>query len=351
MVRPDRIKSEMFGGVGWRQSTLSGSPVIDTDNLVSKSGLIFQEATFFVTTQNISDTQEDKSLDDDGFNELLKQMQESVILESCQKVEQNQTDFIQSNNIYPYEKSFKNTLDPSNRFVGFQVENIKNTNLLNKIPWVELSFDLEVTFNVYLFNSNLPASPIKTQSITTVANESVIVNLDDWNLADDETHKGGAFYWGYFEDDLGVAKAIARDFELANLGVTTNYNYILPVSMTHDTNVIDITSVTTLSDTSGLNFGIETYNDWTEKFIRNKAQFYQVIQYQMAEKVFNLILSSVRSNSIERITKDMLSHMAFEMYGDRERGITGIEGKLKRSVDNLRKAMFYEPRITVSTLA
>ena len=350
MVRPDRLKDEIFGGVGWRQPTLANSPVLNAANLESKSGLVFQDGVFFVTLQNLKETQEDPAISDDNFNAYLENLQKSVILETCQKIEAEETDFIQSRNIYPYEKSFKNTIDPNGKFVGFQVENLKETDILNKINWIELTFDSAVTFDVHLYNSNIPGTPIKTQSVTTVADNSVIVDLDDWEIADNKTFKGGTFYWGYFEDDLGAAKAVRKDFELSDLSVSTGFNFVVPVTIEHTGASIDITTVDEKSDTFGLNFNIDTYNDWTEKFIRNKSMLYQPIQYQMAEKVFNQISFSNESNRIERITKGFLDRMAFAIYGNVDRGLEGIEGKLRRSIKNVKNSMFYKPRISVGTL-
>lgn len=350
MVRPDRLKDEIFGGVGWRQPTLTGSPVLNAANLESKSGLVFQDGVFFVTLQNLKETQEDPAISDDDFNTYLENLQKSVILETCQKIEAEETDFVQSANIYPYEKSFINTIEPNGKFVGFQMENFKQTDILNKINWVELTFDSAVTFDIHLYNSNLPKSPIKTESITTVANESVVVTVDDWELADNSNFKGGTFYWGYFEDDLAGAKALRKDFELSDLSVTTRHNFILPVAIDHTGLTIDVTTVDTKSDTFGLNFNIDTYHDWTEKFIRNKSLLYQPILYQMAEKVFDQISFSNESNRIERITKGFLERMAFAIYGNPGRGLTGINGKLTISIENVKNSMFYKPRISVGTL-
>jgi hypothetical protein len=350
MVRPDKIKTAMFGGVGWRQTTLSGYPVIDADNLVSKSGLIFQDATSFITIQNIKDCQQDSELSDADFNTYIANLQNAVILETCQKVGSDESDFISSTNLYPYEKLFKNTFEPSGKFVGFQIDNTKQTNILSKINWVELAFDSAVTFNIYLYNSNKPNVAIKTAPVTTKANESVIVALYDWELADDETYKGGTFYWGYFENDLQGAKALKKDYELSDYQVNTRCNYIAPIAATHTGTTIDFKSIIEQSDTYGLNFGIDTYNDYTELFIRNKSMFYQPIQYQMAEKVFNLIATTVRSNNIERLNNENINSFAFEIYGDREKGIVGINGKLKRSIEDLKKMFFRKPLISRGTL-
>lgn len=350
MIRPDRIKAAMFGGVGWRQTTLTNYPVIDSDNLENRSGIVFQDATSFVTIQNVYDCQEDSNLSDEDFNTYIEDLQNAVIFEACQKIQSNESDFIQSANIYPYEKLFKNTFEPSGKFAAFQIVNTKQINVLSKINWVELCFDSVATFNIYLYNSNLPKSPIKTQAVTTVANESVIVSLENWELADSETYKGGTFYWGYFEDDLGGAKALKKDYELSDYQVSTACNYISPVLIDHSGNTLDLESVIEKSDTYGLNFCIDTYNDYTELFIRNKTMFYQLIQYQMAEKVFNIISATVRSNNIERLNEANVNRFAFEIYGDREKGIVGINGKLKRAVEDLKKMFFRKPLISRRTL-
>jgi len=342
----------MFGGVGFRQTTLTGFPTIDTANSTARSGMIFQDATGFVTIQNIYECQQDPQLAEVDFNTYLTNLQNAVILETCQKIQESESDFIQSNNVYPYEKSFINIQSKTGKFVGFQLEPTKKNGILGKVNWIELAFDEAVTFNVYLYNSNLPKSPLRTVSVTTVAGESVIVELEDWELSDDSTFKGGTFYWGYFEDDLGTASAFVKDFELSELWVHTRCHDIVPVTIEHTGTDINITTAIEKSETYGLNFGIDVYNDYTELFIRNKTMFYQPIYYQMAEKVYNLIITSVRSNRIERITNDdkALQAMTFEMYGSSDSGVNGIDGKLKRSMDNLKRMMFYKPLISRKTI-
>lgn len=350
MIRPDRIKSEMFGGVGWRQTTLTGYPTLNATNLESRSGLIFQDATSFITIQNIYDCQQDSSLIASDFNTYLENLQKAVILETCQKIESGESDFIQSVNLYPYEKIFKNTFEPSGKFVGFKVENTKNINVLSKINWIELAFDSIATFYVYLYNSNKPSNYIKRVEVTTAANESVVVNLEDWELADSETFKGGTFYWGYFENDLGGAKALKKDYELSDYQVSTRCNYVAPVTLEHSGATIDVETIIEKSDTYGLNFCIDSYNDYTELFTRNKSMFYQTIYYQMAEKIYHLINVSVRSNEIERLNKDDVDRMAFELYGNAEAGIVGVMGKLTKIIESLKKTLFYKPLISRGTL-
>jgi hypothetical protein len=350
MIRPDRVKAELFGGVGWRQGVISGYPVIDAANLASSSGLYYQDGCSFVTTENVYDNQQEVGASDANFNAYLTQLQESAILEVCQKIDNNESDFVQSVNLYPYEKSFSDTITHSGRFVGFEIERRKSVNMLGKIGWVEVAFDTAATFNLYLYNSNKPNAPIVTQEVTTVAGESVVVNLDDWYIADDNTFKGGTFYVGYFEDDLGAAKAYAKNWEASQYQRGTKCHNVYQVSLEHSGTAIDVTSNISPSDTFGLNIGIDIYTDYTELFIRNRAMLYQAIQYQVAEKVFHLISTSSRFNANERANESDKQEMAFEVYGNKELGIEGVNGKLTRTINNLKRTLFRKSRISVSTL-
>lgn len=344
MIRPDKITSAFFGGVGFVDSTLPGVPSLTDSNKVTRSGMVFQDGNFLVTLQNIFDSQENLEISDPDFNTLLTNMQNAVILEAINKISEKQSDFIQGANIYPYEKAFENTITPSGRAVGFKIEPTNRNGYICEIPWIELSFDSAKTFNVYLYNSNIPTEKIEEQSVTTIAGRSVIQNLN-WYITDDETYKGGDFYLIYFEDDLGGAKAFKKDFELSSYWISTQYYYVHPVTIGHAGAVLDVTSLSEESDTFGLNIGVNIYNDYTEIFIRNQGLFWTVIKYQMTEKVLNLIATSSRTNDTQR------SHQArLHLYGSKEHGIIGIYSKLNTTIEDIEKMLFYQPKISRGTL-
>jgi hypothetical protein len=352
MIRVDKIKDSFFGEVGFRNSTVAGYDIVDNDNKASVSGLFFQDVSRLVTIKNIKDTQENPDITDPQFNDLLKQLQDTAILNVCNKVSQGKSDFIQSDNLFPFEKTFDQTLATSNRFIGFRIEPIYIIDLISKVNWIEASFDKAVTFNLYLYNSNKPNAAIKTKSVTTIANESVIVNINDWFIADNESYKGGTFYLGYFEDDLSGAKPIKRNFEIANLQTHTKCYDVLAVSLEHVGTVIDVSSDVNLSDTGGLNIGMDIYTDYTELFIRNKSLFSQAIQHEMAIEVLGIISKSTRSNRTERITRDFLKQINLELYGYKDENvfIMGLIAKHGRLIADLRKSFFRQPKISKGTL-
>jgi hypothetical protein len=344
MIRYDKIKSSLFGGVGWRQPTISEYAIIDVDNLGSVSGLFFQDASSFVTIQNLKDSQQDKDISDSNFNAYIKSLQESVIIEACNKIVNDKSDFIRTINLFPYEKAFKNPIAKRGKFVGFTFEQRKKVDKVAKISWAEFAFNEDVTFNLYLYNSN-KKDPIKTQSVDAKAFESVIVDLNDWFIADDTTHKGGNFYVGYFEDDLGTAQALDKDYDMGNFQVSVCDYYVRPISLDHSGGVIDVETIINESDSFGLNIGIDIYNDYTEVIVRNKNLFWNAIQWQMSEKVLNILATSIRSNRNTRINAGNLDNILFDLYGNAQTGIKGVVGKLEDAIKDIRQTLFREPRI------
>lgn len=342
MIRTDKIQTALFGGVGFRQPTLTGYNIVDATNLASTSGLYFGDSSDLVTVKNIKDSQEDSAISNENFNIFLANMQKYVILDVCNKVIAGQSDFIDSLNIYPYQKTFTHTIEPNNFFVGFEIESKSISKIVCSIPYVELSFDSAKTFNIYLYNSNKPNTPIQTQEVTTIAGESVIVNLN-WIIADDSSYKGGTFYLGYFEDDLDGAKAYKRDYEESILSISSPYYDIEPCYISHSELTIDTRSELYAVDTFGLNIGIDVYTDFTELLIRNKHLLFPAIQLQMHERVLNLIKYSSRTSGDVRIAKENID---FELFGNSKLNIDGIVSKLNRVIDQIKKAMFYVPKIS-----
>lgn len=349
MIRHDKIKSALFGGVGFRQSPITEYAVVDSSNQNSDSGLFFQDASSIVTIKNIKDAQQSVSISDVDFNSYLKQLQESSIIEVTRTITSGESDFIQDVNLFPYEKSFKNSIDKRGRFVGFLFEPTGRIDVLAKLSSVELMFDKSVTFDIHMFNSNKPNSPIQTLSVDAIANEAVVLPLN-WFVADDTAFKGGSFYIGYFEDDLGTAKALKKDYDLASFQVSTKCFHTRPISLSHAGSVIDVESVINESDTYGLNFMVSIYNDYTEIITRNKNLFWDSIQLHMAEKVLNILRTSTRLNGNNRTLDIPENDIIFDLYGNEALKIDGVVTRLERAINSVKKMLFYKPLVKRGTL-
>jgi hypothetical protein len=349
VIQSAKIKSSLFGGVGFRNPTDTNYNIVKAPNTDSTSGLYFDDASGFVTIQNIKDCQPDKNITVTEFNTYLSNLQKQVIDDVCRQVVAEHSRVLYSLNLYPYAKTFDAVLDAGGDFVGFEIEPNMQNSTLCKLEWVELAFDKEVTFNLYLFNTN-KKEPIKTQEVTTSAGEGVIVNLTDWVLDDSDEYKGGRFYLGYFESDLAGAKPFAKDYELSNTQCSNVFFSIYPIRVEQESEVLNIRNTEYMSDTAGLNIGVNIYSDYTALILNNKNLFYPAIQLGMGVKVLNLIRTSIRSNSTERLTKEMIPDIEFELYGNEQLNIKGLKSEYVSRIKSLVSMLFYEPKMIISTL-
>jgi len=348
MIRIDKIKTSLFGRVGFRQPDIAEYAVVSATNLAADSGLTFQDASELVSIMNIKETQPNASIDTTGLNALLERFQKNAITEVCNKVVVGEGDFVNSLNLYPYAKTFQNTIEKHGKFVGFKIQPTYY-NMSFRISFAELAFSGTESFNIYVFNSNLVA-PIQTKPVTiTTAGQSKITDLDVL-IANDTTYKGGFFYVGYFEDDI-TNSAYKRDYELSSLSIRNPYLTIDPVSLDHVGTVLDITTENFHSDTFGLNFGIELYYDYTELIVNNKSLFDRAVQYQGVIKMIDAIKSSTRSNIQERITKDFITEANFALYGNSQAKIKGATQLLDEEIKHIKNTLFPKYRINRATLS
>jgi hypothetical protein len=338
----------LFGGVGFRNPTDPDYNIVKEPNTTSNSGLYFDDASGFVTIQNIKECQPDKKITVAEFNTYLTNLQKQVIDDVCRQVLADRSKFIYSINLFPYPKAFDRVLEPESGFVGFEIERFDQQDTAAKAEWVELAFDSEVTFNLHLFNSNRK-QPIKTLEVTTSANEAKVISLTDWFIADSDECKGGRYYVGYFESDLGGAKPMAKDLEDSNIQICNAFFSIYPVRVDQDNSLLNIREIEYTSDTAGLNLGINIYQDFTALVISHKDLFYPAIQYGMGVKVLNLIKTSIRSNITQRLTSEMIPDIDFELYGNEQLNIAGIKTEYLSRIDSLKTLLFYEPLMTKTT--
>lgn len=344
MVRADKITLLMSNEIGFRGESLS------LDNKKSNSGLYFQDISPLIDVEIIKNIQNDKTLSDEDIDDLLVTMRQQAVLQAVNKVFEGKHDFVLSVNLYPQEKSFKNTVPKYNKFVGFKITPVLKDHTI-KIPWVELSFDGTCTFNLYLFNSNMPNTPIEYKEVTTVAGQSTIVALD-WIIADDSAYKGGLFYLGYYDSVLGSVSAYKKDKASSNVGVYSPYFDIETMRMNGDISdtTIDVDTVDLISETFGLNIGVSIFNDYTDLVVNNKSMFWQAIQHQMHEIVLLKIKYSNRSNSTQRLAGASVEDVDFQLLGNPDLKIDGVQTKLANEINSIKGALFYKPRISKVTL-
>lgn len=347
MIRIDKIKTGLFGRVGFMQPDIAEYAIVSEANMASASGLTFQDASAIVSIKNIIDTQPTPNATFKQINSLLTRIQSNSILDVCNKALVGKPDYIKSVNPYPFAKSFKNTLGKNGKFVAIKFTPTA-LNMAIKVSFGEIAINESETFNLYVYNSNV-SEPIDTIEVASQSGESSFFDVNII-LTDETTYKGGSFYIGYFDDDI-TGQAYARDHGKSSYKSNTPYVNITPVHVSHNGTNIDISSESCQSDTFGLNFGVEIYNDYTDLVLKNKSIFDRAIQLQGVIRMMDMIKNSTRSNTEERLMKQMIDDVNFALYGNNDAKIKGITQMLSEEIDHIRKMLFPTYRISKGTLS
>jgi hypothetical protein len=308
-LKHTEVLTAMLGRLGWRQGTIT-VPTLSSDNLTSDSGRYFNDFHSLVTVKNIIDTVEDSSISDTDFNTYLQDIQKGVISETLNKVFSPQY-FDSPKSLFERFNTTSTTQNNTGLFVGYKIRPAADNHITVQVNSLQLLFDGAATFNIYLFHER-KAAPLKIQSVTTVANDTVEVDLVDWYLSHSDLP--GCYYIGYFQDDLGTVKAINENAEW-NLNAFC-FQYESVFTNVLDTERIDRNNYGGLGTTSGLNLELSSFADRTKKIMRNISLFDNAIGYGMAVKVLEgIIYSTNRSNGNERALKEVIAEATYDLTG------------------------------------
>lgn len=341
------VKTSLYGLLGWRQSTVSNMPTVDTPNLATNSGLYYQDFSSIVTIQNVYRCQEDETITDVEFNTYLANLTKAATIKLLNSVFTDD-DFIENKVLYPFENVWTETLDNDTSFVGYEIEMPKRKDFAWMLNQIFTSFDSEDTVKILLFHSS-KKEPIQTKEIT-VAELDETATVLEWNLSQ-FNYSGGKFYLGYLRSGL-TAKAINRDWDKAN--VRANYCTLrvrpIKVSGWNTETLFDVDDIDYESETYGLNLDITAWKDYTNVIVQNKRKFANAIGLQVAADVLEQIIHSTRSNRIER----KVHESAFvELNGLAQEGFPrtfGIAKKLGDEIKRLRKNFVDTPIIRRGTI-
>lgn len=326
--------------IGWNQPTVAGSPTLSDANKASTSGRFYDEGHAVVRANIVYDVQENESITADQFNQLLQNMNKGCIMQ-CLNAVFNRPQLIETGLVYERSSNIRNVVIPNQgNFCGYRIK-VAEGNYAVQINTISLFFNAAATFNIYLFN-DLVKDPLKTKSVTTVANSQVVVDLE-WILNYIGTqNKGGMFYIGYFQDDLGSANGI--DEQLNQWAPTKVYGawpFQSPKTGTLDFNRINPSVV---FRSYGLNLQISAYRDYTQTIIQNAHLFDEARILLMASKIIELIKNSIRSNKTERISAENIAQLEYDLnlaFPTEERPfMAGIKAQLVREYKRINDNFF-----------
>lgn len=348
MFRSTLAIDSLFTRVGWQQPTSSEYAILTGNNLVSLSGNYFTDYHKAVTVKNIKETQEDESISDADFNSMLERMQKGAINRVLNGIF-NKDIVIEDTQLYIRENlRYTKEVENTGLFVGIHLDVAPNPSYAVSINNLSLLFNGVSTFNMYCYHS--AKGKIWTKSVTTLDGVETVVNVDDLILSISEaTYKGGEFYLGYFQDDLGSVKAI--DYTDADMvkGIV-----FCAEGFNADKTGVETYDVQTLVETNlnyGINLELSSHRDFTGIIKRNSSAFDEAIGLQMAIDCLEIIVNSTRSNATERMTKEQV----IQIYNDinLKDGVEnmpytgGLRQRLHREVSRLSQNFLPKPTIQI----
>lgn len=286
-------------------------------------GVSSQSSRYYEDFHTLCDTAllDDLRPDSGTLSDYLDNLQRSVILNAVNAV-YNAPQVIDPAMLCFYRGDWVLYPQPvanTGQFVGLRLL-VSRGDFAVKMNSLELFFDNDCTFNMYLYN-DMTLPPIYTVEVTASAQQQVIIDLSNdaiLNWLSNTINKGGNFYFGYYQDDIEAQGAKAMYYSVSMQGYKTARIWAYSSPTTIDVqgnrnfkrNVIGSNNLT-----YGMNLEVTTYRDATNNIIRNSHLLDNLIGLQMAAKVVEAYIFTYRSNGIQRnvTSNDALQHLYEEL--------------------------------------
>ena len=335
MFDVSKIQTEVSGLVGFRQPLNPDLPILDANNLESRSGLIVNDNPL-VKIDYLKATEDYLNLNDTQFNTQLINKQKDSIVSVCTSVF-NSRDFIEQSLTYRYANNKVNAETLPVGFIGKEITVNDRSDVAFIIKRVLLEFQGTGNIDLMLFNSAI-STPLQTISINVVSShQEVVLN---WKLDNSDTTFKGKYYIGYLTNGLTVSP-FKRDYENSkvmsgyeNLNVNTSLVLGHNTATLFDLNHVDYTDIQ-----DGLNLDLSVYYDYTNFIIQNELLFATAILYDFQISCLSQYLAALTSNREQRKAEELTIRIIQEIEGQQGgQGfvkITGLRSKLTRSIDDI----------------
>ena len=190
-----------------------------------------------------------------------------------------------------------------------------------------------------------------TQSVTTVANSQTVVRLD-WILKYIDDNKGGLFYIGYFQNDLGSVLAVDEQLNMwADSKCFGAWPFQSPQIGSLDFNRINPSVV---FRTYGMNLEVSSYRDYTEVIVMNAHLFDEARGLMMAIYILEIIKNSSRTNRDNLLANEMFK-LEYDLdlaFPTKEAPfMAGLKAQLKREFQRINDNFFPKPSAQIVSIA
>jgi hypothetical protein len=344
-----RVLAALYGRIGWRQSNVPDSAVLTGTNLLAKSGRYFQDFHTLVTVGNLQKVIEEVAASDADLNTYLESIQRGIIMQCVNNVFKF-PEYISQGILFNSDWNNNDTLiQNSGKFVGLMIRTPQKPNIAVQVDSISLYFDSEVTFNLYVYNDRVKA-PLAVIEVTTTAHSQTLIDLPNVVLNHiGAANFGGTFYIGYYQDDIGDAKAYYENMPCGRQDIYA-WSFMDADKVNAEYN-FDRRHVRLTSINYGINAHVSTFYDHTTEIVKKASLFDNAIGLQMAAQMVEKILFSTRSNGKERVLRENLEGAAqLDLNGivatSEGPGFTGLglKSQVKREFTSIIKSFNCSPR-------
>lgn len=230
------------------------------------------------------------------------------------------------------------------QFVGIKMLISPDYDISVKFDSVELFFDSDVTFPLYLYN-DMTLPPLYVKTVTAKAYEQVIVDLSNDVIQSYLTplaNKGGIRYFGYYQNDLGRAKALY--YSIYNPIFHGGWLWAFSAPLWTDAPVqpnFQRNNIGSNNLTYGLNIEISIFKNLTNTIYQSSHLFDEAIMLYMAVKVVNDIVFNYQTNAVQRAigstpVEDLMKELNGYIPEGSQPRIMGLRDKMDRAMKTLK---------------
>jgi hypothetical protein len=245
---------------------------------------------------------EEENAADPSFNAHLVNLTRAAIMRTLKKVFRV-PEIIKKGLVYDRLGQNDTVIESTGKFIGYEIDLAPVSNASVRFDSVVLSFTEDVTFPLYLFKDG-KKTPVLSFNVTAIAQEATVVNINVLLSYLNNATKGGKYFFGYFQADLGTAKAIreevcgSRCFPYVRLrSVSIDQVAAADIDRNHRSYTYEL---------SGFNLQLSVIRDHTRSIVQFGYLFDELIGLSVAVTVIEEILFTVRTNSTERINKEQI---------------------------------------------
>lgn len=336
--------------LGWMQPTVAGSPVLDADNLMSKSSRFFNDGSFHAlcTVANIKSNQEDPNISDDDFNAFLLTYQNSEIMRALSEVFR-EVELIEQCLMYTRFGLNDYSLPNQSQWVGWCIEVANDQSISTQITMGTFYFDHDCTVTMHLFQDGV-REPLQSIPVDVIAYERTEFDFDSMVL---NFKTGIRYFLLYDQNEIEAqgARGIREQVEtVAKTLCFEAYNY--QAYRTDDGSYFDHNNRQYPALPGGVNLEIISFKDHTQKILRKVNLFDEVQGLQMAAMVLELVNNSTRTNLTQRQTEQQSNQVYMSLnqaFATKEVPVTpGLKSRIMQEFKKL-KHTFYPPQEAMST--